>query len=104
MCLESSLSSHLANFFIIRSEVMPRVLSVDMKERGSVLSTSEIEPRAPTVKLSCSNVHPWFSGSELKKSNTGAYRALFSASFLVSQSSDVSIALVDSRIATLLLF
>jgi hypothetical protein len=83
---------------------MPRVLNVDRKERGSVLSILEIEPRTPTVKLSCSSVHPGFSGSELKKSNTGAYRARFSASFFVSQSSDESIALVNSRIATLLLF
>jgi hypothetical protein len=59
---------------------MPRALSVDRKERGSVLSTLEIEPRTPTVKLNCINVHPRFSGSELKKSNTGAYRASFSAS------------------------
>ena len=75
---------------------MPRVLSVDRKERGSVLSTLEIEPRTPTVKLSCSSVHPWFSGNELKKFNTGAYRARFSPSLFVSQSSDESIALVNS--------
>jgi len=30
---------------------MPRVLSVDRKERGSVLSKLEIESRTPTVKL-----------------------------------------------------
>ena len=59
---------------------MPRALSVDRKERGSVLSTLEIEPRTPTVKLNCSNVHLWFSGSELKKSNTGAYPAAVGAS------------------------
>jgi len=50
---------------------MSRALSVDRKERGSVLSKLEIEPRTPTVKLNCSSVHPWFSGSELKKSNAG---------------------------------
>ena len=83
---------------------MSRALSVDRKERGSVLSKLEIVPRTPTVKLNCSSVHLWFSGSELKKSNTGAYRARFSASFFVSQSADESIALVNSRIATLLLF
>jgi hypothetical protein len=66
--------------------MMPRALSVDRKERGSVLSTLDIEPRTPTVKLklNCSSVHPWFSGSELKKSNTGVYRARFSASFFDS--------------------
>ena len=77
---------------------MPRALSVDWKERGSVVSKLEIEPRTPTVKLNCSSVYPWFSGSELKKSNTGAYSARFSASFFVSQSADESIALVKSRI------
>jgi hypothetical protein len=71
-------------------EVMPRALSVDRNERGSVLSTLEIEPRTPTVKLNCSSVHPRFSGSALKKSNTGAYLERFSASFFVSQSADES--------------
>ena len=64
--------------------MMPRALSVDRKERGSVLSTLDIEPRTPTVKLNCSSVNLWFSGSELKKSNTGVYRARFSASFFDS--------------------
>ena len=102
MCLEHMFSGYLAysSFSRLSLEVMTRALSVDRKERGSVLSTFEIEPRTPTVKLNCSNVHPWFSGSELKKSNTGEYRARFS----VSQSADESIALVNSRIATLLLF
>jgi hypothetical protein len=88
MCLEHMFSGYLAysSFSRLSLEVMTRALSVDRKERGSVLSTFEIEPRTPTVKLNCSNVHPWFSGSELKKSNTGEYRARFSASFFVSQS------------------
>ena len=52
MCLESALSGCLANFSSrLTLEVMTRVLSVDRKERGSVLSTLEIEPRTPTVKF-----------------------------------------------------
>ena len=102
MCLESALSGRLAKFF----KVSPRgdAQSLERGQESSVLSKLEIEPRTPTVKLYCSSVHPWFSGIELKKSSTGAYRARFSASFYVSQSADESIALVNSRIATLLLF
>ena len=104
MCLERAFSGYLAYFSRLAFEVIPRALSVERKERGSVLSTLEIEPRTPTVKLNCINFHPRFSESELKKSNTGAYRARFSASFFSSQSTEESIALVNSRMATLLLF
>ena len=101
MCLESALSGRLANFFI---SLGGDAQSLERGQESSVLSKLEIEPRTPTVKLNCSSVYPWFSGSELKKSNTGAYRARFSASFFVSHSADESIVLVNSRIATLLLF
>ena len=72
MGLKGTLSDRLADFFFkLTLEVMSRALSVDRKERGSVVSKLEIEPRTPTVKLNCSSVYPWFSGSELKKSNAG---------------------------------
>ena len=64
MCLERAFSGYLAYFFEVG--LRPRALSVERKERGSVLSTLEIEPRTPTVKLNCINFHPRFSESELK--------------------------------------
>ena len=102
MCLERAFSGYLAYFFEVG-------LGGDTKglkrgKEGEGLSPLEIEPRTPTVKLNCINFHPRFSESELKKSNTGAYRARFSASFFSSQSMEESIALVNSRMATLLLF
>jgi len=84
-------------------EVMPRAFNVEVKERGSVRSTLEIEPRTPTVKLNWIMVQPSFSCREFKNSSTGAYRLLFSASFFSSQSSEESIARVNSRIAKRLL-
>jgi hypothetical protein len=49
MGLKGTLSDRLADFFFkLTLEVMSRALSVDRKERGSVLSTLEIEPRTPT--------------------------------------------------------
>ena len=52
MCLERAFSGYLAYFF----EVDPRG-DAQSPKRGSVLSTLEIEPRTPTVKLNCINVH-----------------------------------------------
>ena len=104
MCLERAFSGYLAYFF----EVGLRGDTKGPKrgKEGEGLSPVDIGDRASdsAVKLNCINVHPRFSGSELKKSNTGAYRARFSASFFASQSTEESIALVNSKMATLLLF
>ena len=82
---------------------MPKAFSVDMKERGSVRSTFEIDLRTPTVKLNWIIVQPCLSRKELKNSRRGAYRLLFPASFFSSQSSEESMARVNSRIARRLL-
>ena len=42
MCPERAFRGYLAYFSRLALEVMPRALSVDRKERGSVLSTLEM--------------------------------------------------------------
>jgi hypothetical protein len=89
-------------------DVMSKAFIVDMKERGSVRSTLEIDQQTPAVKLNWIIVQPCLSRKELKNSRTGAYLLLFSASFFSSQASmDSSMGsevLVNSRIARRLLF
>jgi hypothetical protein len=68
MCLEHAFIGYPAYFFEVGFRGDAK--GPERGKEGEGLSPVDIgdlqEPRTPTVKLNCINVHPRFSGSELK--------------------------------------